>query len=278
MGRHRVRSVAVEGRRPPPDRLTLVPRSVCDRGSRSGPPTEASIWPAVVRSREPFTNGVRRVPVLSEPNHPMRPTSLAIGVIAADSLRAEERGTRLWPPHPTTMGGIMVSQPAGRASATGEARRAQMEAIWGEGLIHRILYPFASFAAPAFLLVLLVFFIWRAFTVDLPSGLRSFAAALLPLMIVTYMTTARRSDLSRRTAQVPSWLTFVVMLGVGAALMPIVSISGSVPVAELVLSGCFSVLVGGYVLIEDRDKTMSYYFGLILGVLGSVVLAGLPHL
>jgi peptidoglycan/LPS O-acetylase OafA/YrhL len=68
------------------------------------------------------------------------------------------------------------------------------------------------------------------------------------------------------------------MLGVGAALMPIASISGSVPIAELVLSGCFSVLVGGYVLIDDRDKTMSYYFGLILGVLGSVVLAGLPHL
>jgi hypothetical protein len=175
-------------------------------------------------------------------------------------------------------GGIMVSQPAAGATETGEARPSRTEVNWGEGLIHRVLYPFASFAAPAFLFVLLVFFIWRAFTVDLASGLRSFAAALLPLMIVTYMTTARQADLSRRTAQVPSWLTIPVMLGIGAALMPIISISGSVPVAELVLSGCFSVLVGGYVLIEDRDKTMSYYFGLILGVLGSVVLSGLPHL
>jgi hypothetical protein len=163
-------------------------------------------------------------------------------------------------------------------SDTSAERRARSNGNWGEGLIQRVLYPFASFAAPAFLLVLIIYFIWRGFTVDLSSGLRSFAAALLPLMIVTYLTTTRRAELSRRTALVPSWVTFIVMLAIGAALMPIASLSGSVPIAELVLAGCFSVLVGGYVLIEDRDKTMSYYFGLILGVLGSVVVAGLPHI
>lgn len=172
----------------------------------------------------------------------------------------------------------MSSQRSKNAGADVENRPSRAESNWGEGLIHGLLYPFASFAAPAFLLLLVVFFIWRAFAVDLSSGLRSFAAALLPLMIVTYLTTARRADLSSRTARVPNWITFVAMLIIGAVLMPIVSISGSVPIAELVLSGCFSVLVGGYVLIEDRDKAMSYYFGLILGVLGSVVLTGLPHL
>jgi hypothetical protein len=176
------------------------------------------------------------------------------------------------------LGGSMSSQRNEQAGATARTRSARTGENWDEGLIHGLLYPFASFAAPAFLLLLVVFFIWRAFTADLASGLRSFAAALLPLMIVTYLTTARREDLSRRTARVPNWITFVAMLVIGAALMPMVSISGSVPVAELVLAGCFSVLVGGYVLIEDRDKAMSYYFGLIPGVLGSVVLTGLPRL
>ena len=84
--------------------------------------------------------------------------------------------------------------------------------------------------------------------------------------------------LGSQASRAPNWATFCVMLAVGALLMPLVSVSGTVPVAELVLSGCFSVLVVGPVLIKDRDKTMSYYFGLILGVLGFVVLGGLPSL
>jgi hypothetical protein len=149
---------------------------------------------------------------------------------------------------------------------------------WGESLVRSVLYPFASFAAPAFILLLIVLFISRAFSDDLSHGLRSFSAALLPLMAVTYLTMSRKTELSRQASKAPSWFTFAVMFAVGVALMPILSVSSSLPFAELVLSGCFSVLVAGSVLIGDRDKAMSYYFGLILGVLSFVVLAGFPVL
>jgi hypothetical protein len=148
---------------------------------------------------------------------------------------------------------------------------------WGERLVYAVLYPLAQVIAPGFTFVLMVRFVWRAFDYGLGSGVRSFAAELLPLLIVTYLTNLRQGDrIAVLASKVPNWATFGCMLVVGALLLPVISMSSAVPLAELVLSGCFSILVCGLVLSANRDKAMAYYFGFVLGALGVVVVSGLP--
>jgi hypothetical protein len=93
-------------------------------------------------------------------------------------------------------------------------------------------------------------------------------------MALTFLVKFRREILGKANLA-PSGLTFLVTLAVGLAIMRAVSFAPHVPLRELVLSGTFSVLVFSYVLL-DRDKSMSYYFGTILGALLYVVLWGFP--
>jgi hypothetical protein len=156
--------------------------------------------------------------------------------------------------------------------------QVEITLTWGERLVYTMLYPLAQVIAPAFTFGLMARFCWRAFDGGLGDGVRSFAAELLPLLLVTYLTASRRwgDRLALVAGAVPIWATFSGMLVVGALLLPVISLSTAVPVAELVLSSCFSLLVGGLVLSADREKAMAYYFGFVLGVVGAVVGTGLP--
>ncbi len=147
---------------------------------------------------------------------------------------------------------------------------------WGTRLIEGFLYPFAISATPVMLLSLLGYLVTKAFTVDLNSGVRSFASVMLPLMTVTYLIKYRRESLSG-AGRAPNWAAFSVMLAFGLLAMRVLSLSTSVPAAELVLSGSFAVLVFSYVVLP-RDKMIAYYFGAILGSLAYVVLWGFPRL
>jgi hypothetical protein len=59
-------------------------------------------------------------------------------------------------------------------------------------IIHAILWT-ALIVAPGFLGVLATFFVIRGFSGGFLSGLRSFAAVLLPLMILTFVVAPRLS-------------------------------------------------------------------------------------
>lgn len=59
--------------------------------------------------------------------------------------------------------------------------------------------------------------------------------------------------------------------------MAAMSLSISIPVAELVLSGAFSLLVFSYVVL-DVDRMMSYYFGMVFGFLTYILVLGFPGL
>jgi hypothetical protein len=150
---------------------------------------------------------------------------------------------------------------------------------WGESLAYHVLYRSAHVIAPLVIGALLVLFVSRAFRAGPGSGTRSIAAVLLPLLAVTYLVNSRRGDwLAKQANRVPAGLTFGCMLGIGGVLLPVVSMWSAAPVVELLVSGSCSILLGGLVLSADREKAMAYYFGFVLGVVGAVVLRGLPTL
>lgn len=161
-----------------------------------------------------------------------------------------------------------------------ESRMNRHEAIstdnWGARLIETVLYPFALVATPAFLLLLMIFFVGRGFARGTGDGVRSFSAVLLPLMVLALLSALKRENL-RKAEGVGSLWVFLITLFVGVGVMELLTLTPTgVPLPELVLSGSFSVLL--FSLLLSRDKRMFYYFGMILGFLVYVVLFGFPTL
>jgi hypothetical protein len=148
---------------------------------------------------------------------------------------------------------------------------------WGVRLIDLALYPFALVATPGFLLFLMIFFVGRAFANSSGSGVRSFSAVLLPLMVLALLVAFKREKLKRAERVGNLWI-FVGTLLIGLGVMELLSLAPTgVPISELVLSGSFSVLLFSSVSLS-RDRAMFYYFGTILGFLSYVVLLGFPTL
>ncbi len=155
--------------------------------------------------------------------------------------------------------------------------RSAAEDNWGAKAVDNILYPIALFAAPAFLAVLTVYFVVQAFTRSAGSGVRSFAAVLLPLMVLALLVAFKRNSL-RRAEAVPSFWVFLATLGIGSAVMALLKLTPTgVPLPELVISASFSILIFSRVALT-RDKMMFYYFGMVLGFLVYVVILGFPTL
>lgn len=75
-------------------------------------------------------------------------------------------------------------------------------------------------------------------------------------------------------------LVFAFTLLIGLVVMQLLTIAPTgVPLAELVVSGSFSVLLFSLAAFpEDKDKAMFYYFGMMLGFLSYVVILGFPAL
>jgi hypothetical protein len=153
--------------------------------------------------------------------------------------------------------------------------RVVVDNNWGARAVDHVLYPIALFAAPAFLVVLTVYFVAQAFSRSAGDGVRSFAAVLMPLMVLALLVAFKRSSL-RRAAAVPNLWVFVATLGIGLAVMTLLKFTPtSVPVPELVISASFSILIFSRVAL-GRDKMMFYYFGMVLGFLTYVIVLGFP--
>jgi hypothetical protein len=148
---------------------------------------------------------------------------------------------------------------------------------WGLWLIHGLLYPFAMVATPLFLLGLIVYFVFQAFSDSTGDGVRSFAAVLLPLMTLALLVAFRKEKL-QKAEKLPSTWAFFLTLAVGIGVLALLAITPTgIPLPELVLSGSFSVLIFSYVALS-QDKAMFYYFGMVLGFLLYVVILGFPTL
>jgi hypothetical protein len=144
----------------------------------------------------------------------------------------------------------------------------------------------ALIIAPLFLGGLAFFFVVRAFVNGFTVGLRSFAAVMLPLMVLTFVVapklTSRKRNESfekqpdRRIPDPPLWLATVGMAVVGGVMMQLLTISTSIPIVELVLSSGFSFIL--YLWADDRDRAAPYCLGLVIGALGYVIILGVPHM
>lgn len=141
----------------------------------------------------------------------------------------------------------------------------------------------ALIVAPLFLGGLAFFFVVRAFAGGFTVGLRSFAAVVLPLMVLTFvvapkLSRGRRSEIPAVPGWIPGfplWLATIGMAAVGAVMMQLLTISTSIPIVELVLSAGFSFIL--YLWADDRDRAAPYCLGLVIGALGYVIILGVPH-
>lgn len=83
---------------------------------------------------------------------------------------------------------------------------------WGTRVVRNILRPLTLIAAPGALLGLLVFLIADAFRVAQGEGIRSLAAALLPLLAFGYLAEFRREELREAGRSAPGWAVFSAMI------------------------------------------------------------------
>jgi hypothetical protein len=142
----------------------------------------------------------------------------------------------------------------------------------------------ALIVAPLFVGGLAFFFVVRAFASGFTAGLRSFAAVMLPLMVLTFVVAPklsrdRRAETvtaaRRNIPDIPLWLATTGMAAAGAVLMQLLNISTSIPIVELILSAGFAFIL--YLWADDRDRAAPYCLGLVIGALGYVIVLGVPH-
>jgi hypothetical protein len=137
----------------------------------------------------------------------------------------------------------------------------------------------ALIIAPAFLGGLAVFFVAQAFSGGVGAGLRSFAAAIFPLMVLAFVKAGHLTSANRRKGlqlpDLPIVAEVVLMAIAGAVCMMLLELSTSIPIVELVMATGFSFIV--YVLSEGRDRAAPYCLGLVIGSLGYVIVIGVPH-
>ncbi len=149
---------------------------------------------------------------------------------------------------------------------------------WGRYLIQRILHPATIFGTPSIIFILLVYFVVTAFMGAMPDGLRSFAGALLPMIIATYIYIYQK-DLINNLGKFNSLYSLVGMMALGIGIMIMIKTVGQafegLPIKEVVLSSVFSLLVFSYVVL-DENKVLSYFYGLVVGFLLYIIFVGLP--
>ncbi|MFF1614847.1 hypothetical protein ACFVYA_44420 [Amycolatopsis sp. NPDC058278] len=150
----------------------------------------------------------------------------------------------------------------------------------------------ALIIAPVFLGGLAFFFVARAFMSGFTVGLRSFAAVVLPLMVLTFVVAPKLGQRRRSGTEpesppnrifelpawlvgMPLWLATIGMTAAGAIMMQLLTISTSIPIVELVLAAGFSFIL--YLWSDDRDRAAPYCLGLVIGALGYVIILGVPH-
>jgi len=148
---------------------------------------------------------------------------------------------------------------------------------WGLWLLRNVVHPFVIAATPLFLLGLIVYFVASAFREGIYPGLQSAAGALLPLIAVTYLFGFQGDRLAALGRPPALRLGFVGALVIGFGAMAMVHALGRAPITEVVLSAIFSGLVFCYASLREQ-RVFAYYYGMMLGILGYIVLRGFPTL
>lgn len=142
---------------------------------------------------------------------------------------------------------------------------------WGEFLVNNVVHPFAIFATASFIMILLVYFVVKAFGINVNYGVRTLAGALFSLTIMTYLF-AFQKELLAYLGKINVMLMFIISFVLGIIIMVLISSLGNsssgIPMNEIVLSGSFSILVFNYV---RENKMLSFYYLTISGFLFYII-------
>lgn len=130
-----------------------------------------------------------------------------------------------------------------------------------------------------------LYLVSTAFEIDAATGLRSIAGIMLPLVIGGFLAVFQKA-LFERAARLPPVVAFLLAVVFAVAVMLLIENIESLraaPIAEIVVAAGLSILLyspgsmPGFVQATDKSEVwMAYYFGMVSGMLGYVVLMGFP--
>ena len=135
------------------------------------------------------------------------------------------------------------------------------------------------YGTPSALVILGIYLVYKAWERGFYAGVRSLAGALLPVVVASLLYVFSREVLTR-LATVPTVLGVTIGTALGLAVMAVLHFmahGSPIPLAELIVFGCFSVLVFS-TAAEQGDRSLSWYYGVMCGLLLYVIFFGFPTL
>ena len=154
---------------------------------------------------------------------------------------------------------------------TSNVNRPMMESV------HETARFITLYGTPVLLGLIALYLVFAAFERGISLGLRSLASVLLPLVIGSFLYVFNRTTL-QRLASVSTAIGFASGLGMGLVVMAGLRFFGQsavVPLSELLVSGCFSVLLFSSASGSGGQGLASYY-GVMSGLLVYLVVWGVP--
>jgi len=149
---------------------------------------------------------------------------------------------------------------------------------WGTLFIQHVLHPATIAGVPSIIGVLAGYFVFRAWGQGLTSFLRSLAGVLIPLVGAGFVFNFKR-DLLESLGKIRPPLAGVLAAVTSFLLMLAVEFCASfysrIPIIELVLMTCFSVLVFSYSFLRS-NRILAYYYGSAMGFLAYLWFIGSP--
>ena len=135
------------------------------------------------------------------------------------------------------------------------------------------------------LVLICAYFVISAFNDGGAAGLRSAAGVFLPFVLGGFLAIFNRKLFEKAAIVRPS-VAFTIALAFGVVVMLLIRHIDwfeTAPVAELVVASGLTLflyapgaVVGTVSAAEHRDVWLAYYFGVVSGMLGYVVLMGFP--
>ncbi len=130
-----------------------------------------------------------------------------------------------------------------------------------------------------------LYLVTSAFAVDSTTGIRSIAGIMLPLVIGGFLAVFKRDIFTKASALSPP-IAFVLAAGFAVLVMLLIRNIEALrfaPIAELIVAAGLTILLyapgsmpGIARATEKSDVWMAYYFGMVSGMLGYIVLLGYP--
>lgn len=147
---------------------------------------------------------------------------------------------------------------------------AKRDRNWATWIIQSLIHPFIIFALPMLLLMLIIYLIYEAFTLNLYFGVRSLGAVIFPFIVMAFIYKFSR-ELLKGLHEINPRGAFLISFTWGVIIIALIHLSGKIitdfPVAELVLAGTLALLVYNYAERSVNSVLLVYYYGVICGFL-----------